>query len=82
VRARTPIAAARHTGAPSLTYGAILSRLTDASNFPAVHRAIASGTVDDDDADDFDADFDYSLERILDGIDALIRRKRRGARRS
>lgn len=76
------IAAARQAGAPSLTYGAILSQLTDASSFPAVHRAIASGTLDDDDADDFDADFDYGLERILDGIDALIRRKRRRARRS
>ena len=62
------VAAARQAGTPSLTYGAILSRLTDASHFPAVHRAIASGTLDDDDADDFDADFDYGLERILDGM--------------
>jgi hypothetical protein len=42
---------------------------------------IASGQFDDD-ADDFDAVFDYGLERILDGIDALIRRKRREARRA
>jgi AcrR family transcriptional regulator len=76
------IAAGRRAGAPSLAYGAILSRLTDADRFPAVHRAIASGTLDDDDADDFDADFDYGLERILDGIDALIRRTRRRARSS
>ncbi len=70
-------AAAHQAGPPSLSYGAILSQLTDASHFPAVHRAIASGTLDDDDAGDFDADFDYGLERILDGIDAQIRRKRR-----
>ena len=41
---------------------------------------IASGEFDDD--DDFNAVFDYGLERILDGIDALIRRKRREARRA
>jgi AcrR family transcriptional regulator len=73
----TDIAAAREAVTPSHTYGAILSQLTDPAHFPAVHRAIASGTFDDDDADDFDAVFDYGLERILDGINALIHSKRR-----
>jgi AcrR family transcriptional regulator len=75
------IAAAAQAAAqpPSLTYGAILSQLADAEHYPAVHRAIAAGSLDDDDNEpgSFDADFDFGLERILDGIDALIRRKRR-----
>lgn len=77
----TDIAAARQAAPPSQTYGAILSQLADPTRFPAVSRAIASGTFDDDDYDDFDTDFDYGLQRILDGIEALIRRKRRQAQR-
>jgi hypothetical protein len=52
-------------------YGAVLSQLTDAADFPALHRAIASGALDDE--DDIDAEFEFGLGRILDGIDALIR---------
>jgi hypothetical protein len=51
----------------------MLSRLTEPDGFPAVHRAIASGSLDDD--DDIDAEFEFGLGRILDGIDALIRRR-------
>lgn len=51
-------------------YGTVLSRLTDAAKFPALHRAIASGALDDE--DDIDAEFNFGLQRILDGIDALI----------
>ena len=73
------VTAARGAEPPSHTYGAILSELAGPAHFPAVHRVIASGEFDDDD-EDFDAVFDYGLERILDGIDTLIRRKRREAR--
>jgi AcrR family transcriptional regulator len=52
-------------------YGAMLSRLVPPDGFPALHRAIASGSLDDE--DDIDAEFSFGLERILDGIDALIR---------
>jgi AcrR family transcriptional regulator len=51
-------------------YGTVLSRLIDADGFPALHRAIASGALDD--ADDINAEFDFGLGRILDGIEALI----------
>jgi len=51
-------------------YGAVLGRLTEATDFPALHRAIASGALDDD--DDIDAEFNFGLERILDGVQALI----------
>jgi AcrR family transcriptional regulator len=52
-------------------YGTVLSRLTDATNFPALHRAIASGALDDE--DDIDHEFNFGLKRILDGTAALIR---------
>ncbi|MGO9899672.1 MAG: TetR/AcrR family transcriptional regulator [Solirubrobacteraceae bacterium] len=74
------LSAAQRADAPSPTYGTILSQLTDPKRFPAIHRAIASGTLDDDDKPSFDTDFDYGLERILDGVDALIRRRHRQAR--
>jgi len=52
-------------------YGRVLGRLTDAERFPALHAAIASGALDDE--DDIDAEFNFGLCRILDGIEALIR---------
>jgi AcrR family transcriptional regulator len=51
-------------------YGAVLSRLIDAASFPALDRAISSGALDDE--DDIDAEFNFGLERILDGIETLI----------
>ncbi len=59
-------------------YGAMVARLTDPSHFPALHAAVASGALDDD--DDIDIEFDFGLERILDGIDVLIRRERKSRR--
>ena len=44
------------------------------ADFPALHRAIASGALDDD--DDIDAEFDFGLERVLDGVEVLIERQR------
>jgi AcrR family transcriptional regulator len=57
-------------GQPLPSYGATLSRLTDATRFPAIHRAIASGYLDDD--EELGAEFDFGLERILDGVERLI----------
>jgi AcrR family transcriptional regulator len=54
---------------PSMTYGALMERLTDPIRFPAIRRAIASGAFDDD--DNPDAQFHYGLGRILDGIGRL-----------
>lgn len=66
---------------PAATYGAILSQLADEATFPAVHRAIAAGSLDDEE-EDFEPDFEYGLARILDGIEALIARKRDDGRRA
>lgn len=56
--------------------GAALSKLADAQRFPAVRRAIDAGIFDDG-GGDRDADFSFGLERILDGIDRLVRRRAR-----
>jgi AcrR family transcriptional regulator len=59
-------------------YGQMVARLTDPQHFPALHKAVASGALDDE--DDIDIEFDFGLERILDGIDVLIRRERKARR--
>jgi AcrR family transcriptional regulator len=61
-------------------YGTLLTRLTDAEDYPALHKAIASGAFDDD--DNLDNEYAYGLQRILDGIETLIRRYRRPRTRS
>ena len=61
-------------------YGQMLARLADERRFPALHAAIAAGAFDDDgddpdgdgDGDDIELGFDFSLERVLDGIAAFI----------
>jgi AcrR family transcriptional regulator len=54
-------------------YGRMLARLTDPARFPALHAVIAAGVLDQTDLDDPDEEFVFGLERVLDGIDALVR---------
>lgn len=51
----------------------LLRRVTTPEQFPALHRALASGAMDQD--DDPDDEFAFGLERILDGIDGLVRQR-------
>lgn len=55
------------------SYGRLLSRVIDQQRFPAIHAAVASGIFDQ--RDESDADFTFGLERILDGVDALVRQR-------
>jgi AcrR family transcriptional regulator len=57
-------------------YGRLLARLTDPERFPALHAVIAAGVFDE--PDDGDLDFVFGLERVLDGIEALIETRRSG----
>src|SRR4051794_30799718 len=64
-------AAAGATGTPVMPSSRrLLEALLDESSFPAIRQAIASGAFDDD--DDMDAEFTFGLERVLDGVEALI----------
>ena len=56
------------------SYGRLLARLTDPERFPALHAVIADGVFDE--PDDGDYDFTFGLERVLDGIETLIDRRR------
>jgi AcrR family transcriptional regulator len=53
------------------SYGRTLRRLTDADRFPALHAVLDAGVFDR--ADPPDEEFAFGLERILDGVGALIR---------
>jgi AcrR family transcriptional regulator len=59
--------------AASSSYGRLLAKLTDAERFPALHTLLASGLFDQEAPEDPDAEFTFGLERVLDGIDALVR---------
>jgi AcrR family transcriptional regulator len=52
----------------------VLRRVTDAERFPALHRAMASAAFAQD--DDPDEEFVFGLERVVDGVAALIARRR------
>lgn len=60
--------AARSSAGPG--YGAALRRLTGADRFPALHRALDSGALDD--GDEPDAGFDFGLARLLDGLAVFV----------
>jgi AcrR family transcriptional regulator len=52
------------------SWGALLAQLTDPQDFPALHAALGSEAfAQDDDPDD---EFVFGLERVLDGIAALV----------
>jgi len=76
------IAAAQAAGAapqdPEMmsSYGRVLARLTDPERFPALHAVIAAGVLDEPDEPDYD--FNFGLERVLDGIETLIENRRTG----
>ena len=52
------------------SYARTITRLADPQRFPALTKFIAAGVFDR--ADPPDAEFSFGLERILDGIAALI----------
>jgi AcrR family transcriptional regulator len=54
-------------------YEALLGALVTAPRFPALHAAVASGLFTDGDPEDLE--FEFGLATILDGVDALIRRR-------
>jgi AcrR family transcriptional regulator len=55
-------------------YGRMLAKLIDPERFPAVTAGLASGALDDDEEEEFgDNEFLFGLERVLDGLEMLIR---------
>jgi AcrR family transcriptional regulator len=56
----------------SAGYGSMLAELITAERFPALSRAVESGALDDDD-DELSSEFEFGLERVLDGIEVLVK---------
>ncbi|MFY1620679.1 TetR/AcrR family transcriptional regulator [Micromonospora sp. WMMD736] len=54
-------------------YGAMLARLIDPVRFPGLTRVLDAGVLDQDDGPD--DEFTFGLDRILDGVEALIARR-------
>ncbi len=73
------IAAAVESGAPMAAtmndYGALIKKLTPAKEYPALHAVVDAGTFEvvNHGLDDLDYDFHFGIERILDGVAALIK---------
>lgn len=67
--------AASHGPPVWASYGRLITTLTTAEQFPALHELIAAGAFDEVDPEQQDPneDFAFGLERVLDGIEALIR---------
>ncbi|MCI4061600.1 TetR/AcrR family transcriptional regulator [Micromonospora sp. R77] len=59
------------------TYGRRLAKVVDPARFPEVSELMAGGDMEGE-PDDPDADFVFGLERILDGIEALVRSRSAG----
>lgn len=63
---------ARETETEAMTdYGRQLLKLVDAERFPALYGVLSAGVLERDD-DPPDAEFEFGLERILDGVGLLI----------
>jgi hypothetical protein len=61
-------------------YGRLLAKLVDPVRFPALTAVIASGVLGDSDAEEVpDEEFVFGLERVLDGIEVLVRERERRA---
>ena len=64
-------------------YGRALAQLVTEDRFPAVHAALRDGLFDVGDGDghsggdDLDGEFEFGLQRILDGIEAYMARSPR-----
>ncbi len=73
-RLATDLAANMQRGPGTPTYGQLLRIVIDADRFPELFAMVEDGVFDDED-DDFD-EFDFGLQRILDGIEALFQSRR------
>jgi hypothetical protein len=71
-------AAARASGssmsAAMSAYGRLLSTLIDPARFPSVAKVIATGVFEE--PYDEDDDFNFGLERVLDGVEVLVEKRR------
>ncbi|MGH3502115.1 MAG: TetR/AcrR family transcriptional regulator [Nocardioidaceae bacterium] len=64
----------RGRGEELVDYAAVLRAVVDVETYPALHRAAWSGEADDPDGVGEEEGFRFGLERILDGVQAMVSR--------
>ena len=62
---------ANETGGEPRSWSQVLTKLIDEQRYPAVSRAVSAGVFDAVDEGETDDEFDFGLQRVLDGIEAL-----------
>jgi AcrR family transcriptional regulator len=71
------IESAPETGHIDMAYfPELLRKVLDPKRFPAISAAVEGGAFDASAEDDTEMDFRTGLDRVLDGIDVLVRRRR------
>jgi hypothetical protein len=79
VRAQTQLGVdlMRAAAAGSVDWAAVVRRMADPDRFPAVAKVVEAGVFEDDPDGYPDDEFDFGLQRILDGIAVLDRSRSR-----
>jgi AcrR family transcriptional regulator len=68
---------AKEAGGEPRPWSQVLTRLIDPERYPAVSRAVRAGVFDAPGGEeDIDDEFDFGLQRVLDGIEALDKSRR------
>jgi AcrR family transcriptional regulator len=69
--------AARATGRPdpSAGFGGAVMKLIDPAEFPEVTKAVLSGSLDEEESNFPRDEMRFSLDRVLDGLEALVERR-------
>jgi AcrR family transcriptional regulator len=67
--------AAAAAGTSDADWASVVTRLADPARYPEVAAAVEAGIFDDDEDSVGEDEFDFGLQRILDGIDVLHRSK-------
>ena len=68
---------AKEAGGEPRPWSQVLTRLIDPERYPAVSRAVGAGVFDAPGGEeDIDDEFDFGLQRVLDGIEALDKSRR------
>lgn len=68
---RSAVAAA--TGSPPADWATVVTRLADPTRYPEVAAVVEAGVFEDGEDDFGEDEFDFGLQRVLDGIDVLHR---------
>lgn len=72
------ISRAQDAGVAITDFGTLIRQLTSKDEFPALHAVVDEGTFDNDQGtvEELEYDYHFGLDRVLDGVEALIRARK------